>query len=251
MAVHNTLIAARNLYVARGAMPVLRDVSLAVSAGEALAICGGNGSGKSTLIQALLGLIPHQQGTVELFGTPVAKFREWRRVGYVPQHASLNVQHATVKEVVESGRLAHVRPFQRFRASDKNAVGEALERVDLADRARWPFHSLSGGQKQRTLIARALTTEPDLLVMDEPFAGVDIHSQQGVAALLDSLRNDGLGMTVVLHELGAMQDRLDHSITLCDGRVVPDEASGNHHHHGQTRSRSLTGLTDPVAGSHA
>ncbi len=223
MAVPDTLLTARNLYVARGGLPVLRDVSMSLSAGHCLAILGGNGSGKTTLIRAVLGLTAHQEGSVELFGSPLAKFTEWHRIGYVPQHTQLQTGNVTVKELVSTGRLAHRPPFTPFRRQDRAAVAQALARVGLTDRAHWPVNALSGGQRQRAVIGRALATEPELLIMDEPMAGVDLHSQAGLAELLGELRDAGLGLAVVLHETGAMTEILDSSITLCDGRVVTGE----------------------------
>ncbi|RRD47834.1 metal ABC transporter ATP-binding protein [Tessaracoccus sp. OH4464_COT-324] len=212
------LLTADHLYVARGSNPVLRDVSLHVDAGETVALVGGNGSGKSTLISALIGALPHQEGSVELFGEPLASFTQWRRIGYVPQHSQISLLNATVEEIVSSGRIPHRRPFLRMRATDRAAIRHAISTVGLAERAHWPFASLSGGQKQRTLIARALATEPDLFLMDEPMAGVDIHSQAGIGALLDSLVQGGRGLLVVLHETGAVA--IDRTVTLCEGRVT-------------------------------
>lgn len=241
------LLAADGIYVSLGGLPILRDVSLHVGRGEAVAVLGGNGSGKSTLIRAVVGLNPLQEGTVKLFGQPLPEFRQWARVGYVPQHSQLNVSNATVQEIVTSGRLAHRRPFSWFTRSDRAAVTDALELVGLADRAKWPFRSLSGGQKQRTLIARALATGPELLVMDEPFAGVDLNSQAGLANLLAGLRADGMGMAVVLHELGPMAEVLDRRVTLCDGRLVDHAPPATADCDPEEVEDSGIGLLDPVA----
>ena len=215
-----TLVTAEGIHVFLGGLPILKDVSLRVHAREAVAILGPNGSGKTTLLRTLVALTPFQQGSLELFGTPIRWFRDWHRIGYVPQHATLNVQNAPVREVVTSGRLAHRGAFRWFTRTDRAIVAEALDRVGLADRARWPFAPLSGGQKQRVLIARALATRPDLLVMDEPLAGVDLEGQAVLTRLLGELRDDGLGVAVVLHELEPMAGVLDRTIRLRDGRVV-------------------------------
>lgn len=245
----NELLAADGVYVSLGGLPILRDVSLHVGRGEAVAVLGGNGSGKSTLVRAVVGLNQVQGGTVRLFGQPLQDFRQWSRVGYVPQHSSLNVSNATVQEIVASGRLPHRRPFRWFRRADRAAVADALQLVGLADRAKWPFRSLSGGQKQRTLIARALSTQPELLVMDEPFAGVDLHSQAGLANLLAGLRADGLGLVIVLHELGPMAEVLDRTITLCDGRLADHDAPASTMDcDPELAEHSEIGLLDPVAG---
>lgn len=218
----STVLTAEGLYVLLGGLPVLRDVRLHVERGQVVAVVGGNGSGKTTLIRAVTGLVPIQQGRVELFGTPIKNFKQWQRIGYVPQHASLNIAQATVGEVVATGRLPHLKPFQPMRKVDRAAVRQALEQVQLRERIHWPYHQLSGGQKQRTLIARALATGSELLVMDEPFAGVDAHSQESVAEVLAPLKNRGLGILVVLHERGAISSLIDDVVTLCDGRIVED-----------------------------
>lgn len=222
------LVTAEGLHVLLGGLPVLRDISLTVNSQEAVAVLGPNGSGKTTLIRTVLGLVAFQEGQLELFGTPIQRFRQWNRVGYVPQHASLHVASATVREVVTSGRLAHRRPFIPLTRADRVIVDHCLERVGLADRARWPFSPLSGGQKQRVLIARALATQPQLLVMDEPFAGVDLPSQSQLAELLATLRDDGLGMLIVLHEIGAMAAALDRHIMICDGRITTQRQLDEH-----------------------
>lgn len=240
---------AEGLYVSLGGLPILRDVSVSVSAGEAVALLGGNGSGKSTLVRTLLGLVPHQQGSVELFGEPLETFHDWHRIGYVPQHSAVAVANATVREIVSSGRLAHRRPFQWLQRVDHAAIDHALDLVGLSGRSGWPYSSLSGGQKQRTLIARALASNPELLVMDEPLAGVDLHSQAGLADLLARLGDEGLALLVVLHELGPMEAVLHRSITLCDGRTVDVEPTGAHECEPGPAHVSIVGLADPFAGS--
>ncbi len=245
---HPPLLDAQGLYVSLGGLPILRDVSLQVHAGEAVAILGGNGSGKSTTIRAVLGLIPFQEGSVQLFGTELTDFREWDRVGYVPQHSTLNVSNATVREIVSSGRLSHHRIFQFLNREDRKHVERALKLVELTDRAKWPFSTLSGGQKQRVLIARALASEPELLIMDEPLAGVDLHSQDGLARLLGALRSDGLGLAVVLHEQGPLAGILDRWVTLCDGRVVTADTHGATDCVPSPGDSSTLGLRDLIAG---
>ncbi len=248
MADDTFLLDAQHLYVSLGGLPILRDVGLQVHSGEAVAILGGNGSGKSTMLRTILGLTPFQQGSVKLFGNHLSQFHAWDRVGYVPQHSSLNVSNATVREIVSSGRLSHHRIFQWLNREDRMHVSHALDLVGLADRARWPFRDLSGGQKQRALIARALASEPELLIMDEPLAGVDLHSQAGLAQLLGQLRGDGLGLAVVLHEQGPMAEVLDRWVTLCDGRIVTAEPHGATDCAPTQQEASSLGLLDPLAG---
>ena len=239
------LVTAEGIHVFLGGLPILKDVSLRIRAREAVAILGPNGSGKTTLLRTLVALTPFQQGSLELFGTPIRWFRDWHRIGYVPQHATLNVQNATVREVVTSGRLAHRGAFRWFTRTDRAIVAEALERVGLADRARWPFAPLSGGQKQRVLIARALAARPDLLIMDEPLAGVDLEGQTILARLLGELRDDGLGVVLVLHELETMAGVLDRIIRLRNGQVVPHANGLPQSPRSRSSSSPPSGLGDP------
>ena len=202
----------------------LSGVDLRVDAGEVVAVLGANGSGKSTLIRTLLGLLPLSGGEIELFGTPLATFRDRTRVGYVPQHGSTApAVAATVREVVSTGRLA-LLGLRRPRAADRQAVEYALAIVGLADRARDNVGTLSGGQQQRVLIARALTCDPDLLVLDEPTAGVDLASQQALAGTLATLVSRGTTIILVAHELGPLQPLITRALTMADGRVLHDGA---------------------------
>ncbi|MGW0506322.1 metal ABC transporter ATP-binding protein [Micromonospora sp. NPDC003241] len=205
--------------------PVLRDVSLTVTTGEVVAVLGANGSGKSTLIRAVLGLVPLTAGSVTLFGHRVRRFRQWQRLGYVPQRlgAGSGVP-ATVAEVVASGRLARrgiLRPPGR---ADREAVAEALRAVGLADRAKDPVSTLSGGQQQRTLIARALAGRPELLVLDEPTAGVDAASQEAFAGALRGFVDDGGTVLLVAHELGPLRPLISRAIVVHQGQIAHDGA---------------------------
>ena len=217
-----TVLDVNDLSVQLGGLPVLRGITLSVTAGEAVALLGGNGSGKSTLVRTLVGLNPPHRGSVQLFGRPLAQFRQWSRVGYVPQRSTTGMRGAKVREVVASGRLSHRRPFLPPRAEDRRAVSEALQAVGLAERAGDDLAVLSGGQQQRVLIARALAGRPDLLILDEPNAGVDLAHQEVLAGLLGNLIEAGTAVLVVLHEVGALGRLIDRAIVLSEGRVVHD-----------------------------
>ena len=223
-------VRAEGVDVALGGVPIVRAASLRIEPGEIVAILGNNGSGKTTLMRALVGLVP-SSGAIELFGERLAGFRQWRRIGYVPQRSTILVQQATCREVVASGRLARRRPFLPETAADRRAIEAALAEVDLADRARFPFVRLSGGQQQRVLIARALATGADLMLWDEPLAGVDQTTQQTLAALAGRLKAAGTTVVMVLHELGAFADLIDRSIVLADGRVMPPGYTHHDHAH--------------------
>ena len=220
--VERPVLQAADVSVELGGLPVLRGVDLTVRPGEAVALLGGNGSGKSTLVRALLGLTPVSRGTVQLFGTPLRRFRGWAKVGYVPQRSTTGFNGAKVREVVAAGRLAHRRPFVPQRAADRAAVARALRAVDLAERAGEDVGVLSGGQQQRVLIARALAGEPELLVLDEPTAGVDLAHQEVLTAVLADLVAAGTAVLVVLHEIGSLGDLVDRGVVLREGRVALD-----------------------------
>jgi zinc transport system ATP-binding protein len=219
--------------VAYGGRPVLDHVSLSVAAGEVVAVLGANGSGKSTLIRAALGLVPLHSGTAALFGTPLRRFDGWRRIGYVPQRigAGSGVP-ATVREVVAAGRLARRGMLRPARVADRAAVTGALAAVGLADRSGDPVSTLSGGQQQRTLIARALAGEPELLVLDEPTAGVDAASQATFAEALRGFVRGGGTVLLVAHELGPLQPLVSRAVVVDHGVVVhngtPPRPVGHH-----------------------
>ncbi len=211
--------------VALGGRPILRDIDLRVEPGEVVALLGANGSGKSTLVKTTVGLLPLSAGSVRLFGEPLASFRSWQRLGYVPQRSPMNQGiPSTVREVVSAGRLAHRKPFAPARAADREAVEEALEAVGLADHATHPVSTLSGGQQQRVLMARTLAGRPELLVLDEPIAGVDLVSQQAMAAALASRARAGATIVVVLHELGPFESLIRRTVALREGRIIHDGA---------------------------
>ncbi len=225
-------VAISGLDVSLGGVPILRDISLSVAQHEVVALLGGNGSGKTTLIRALLGLVPHVDGEIVLFGTPQAQFRQWSQIGYVPQRASVSMHSTTVREIVSSGTLSTRRPFTRLGRAGKARVSEAIDRVGLGMKADEAFVHLSGGQQQRVLIARALVSSPALLVMDEPFAGVDLATQQRLAELVGSLHDEGMAVLVVLHETELFAPLIDRSVVLREGRVAPDGALETHIDHG-------------------
>ena len=237
---------------------VLVDVVLDVFPSEVVAVLGPNGSGKSTLVKGLLGVC-ERSGQVELFGVPADGFTEHHRIGYVPQrHTLFGSVRATVEEVVSSGRLSRRGLWRPSGAGDRAAVVRALEVVGMADRAHTDVAKLSGGQQRRVLIARALAGEPDVLVMDEPTAGVDARAQHGLADVLARLVGQGVTMLVVTHEMGPITDLVTRVIVVDEGRVrfdgprevflaAPDRVL--HEHHSHHHDDELADRSRPLAPS--
>ena len=217
--------------VVMGSTHILHQVSLTVERGESVALLGANGCGKSTLIKACLGLYPLAGGDVQLFGTSLSKRRQvpWMKVGYVPQRVSATAGvPATALEVVRSGLLGPGRPFASWGGGAKAQALEALAQVGLAKRANDHVQVFSGGQAQRVMIARALVRRPQLLFLDEPLAGVDRASRQGLADCLAQLREQGITLVTVLHEMGELAGLVDRTVTLADGRVVASRPLATH-----------------------
>ncbi len=203
--------------------PVLRDISLGVAPGEVVALLGANGSGKSTLVKAIVGLTPAASGSIRLFGEPLGRLRNRSRIGYVPQRIGVSSGvPATVREVVAAGRLARRGFLRPGGKAGKLAIDSALVAVGLAGMSHRPVSSLSGGQQQRTLIARALAGQPELLIMDEPTAGVDAASQAALAAALRQFSGNGGTVIVVLHELGPLAPLISRTVVLHGGQIVHD-----------------------------
>jgi manganese/iron transport system ATP-binding protein len=186
--------------VAYGRVPALERVSGRVPAGRTVALIGPNGAGKSTLIRAILGLVPVVSGSVTVLGqTPV---RARRDVGYVPQADTLDADFpVSVGQVVLMGRYRRIGWVRRPGAEDRAAAATALDTVGLAHRAKDRFGTLSGGQRQRVLLARAIAAAPRLLLLDEPFNGVDAVSQDALLAALGKLTAAGTAVVISTHDL--------------------------------------------------
>ncbi len=205
--------------------PVLEEVDLTLESGEFLALAGPNGSGKSTLIKLAFGSMPPDSGRIFLFGQPVNRFREWSRIGYVSQKAnSFNLDFpATVREVVATGLTGKLGLFRRMKKQHWMRVEEVIHQVGLSALAGQRIGRLSGGQQQRTFIARALVSDPDLLILDEPTVGVDSPSVRDFHHLLSHLhREKGLSLLLITHDLQAVADRVDRVIWLNRGHSLAE-----------------------------
>ncbi len=194
------VIQCTNMDFSFSSKPLLQKVNIAVPDGDFVCVVGPNGSGKTTLLKLALGLLKPNKGSIEVFGQSPHHSRG--RIGYVPQHPKLDpLFPVSALDVALMGLLGKARPFGLWRSEDKKTATNALDEVGLADRRDDHFASLSGGQKQRVLIARALAGQPDLLLLDEPTAGLDAHVEEDFYRLLQEL-NKRRTILLVSHDLG-------------------------------------------------
>lgn len=196
---------------------VLRDISFTLKQGDYVGLVGGNGSGKTTLLKIVLGLLKPTEGVVKVFDIPVSDFRDWEKIGYVPQNvfrSDLGFP-ATVREVIESGHLRGGQDFWcRFGSSNCNEVAEAAERSGITHLLDRRIGELSGGERQRVFIARALVSRPELLVLDEPTTGIDAETEEKFYAFLLELNQTGMTIILVSHDLEAITRQVKTVICL-------------------------------------
>lgn len=255
------VVSLRHVHVAWEHSLILHGVTADIPAGQAVAITGPNGSGKSTLMRAILGQAPITSGSIELFGADNSRSSQidWARIGYVPQRISSGgAITSSCLEVVSSGLLGRRRWWTT--PSDRRRALEALDSVGLAHRAHDPMSILSGGQQQRVLIARALVRTPDLLIMDEPMAGIDARSRMRLAEIAHSAKESGVTLLLVLHELGELGSVLDRELHIENGHFSYDgaphlddqhsPAHRNGHHHPPLHSSSAPLLTHEAFSDH-
>ena len=211
------VIAVHGLTVSYGQRPVLRSVTFDVPAGKLVGVVGPNGAGKSTLLRALLGLIEPDSGWIRIAGRAVGQCRD--RLAYVPQTEAVDWDFpVTVFDVVLMGRYGRLGWLGRPSATDCQAALRALQLVSMSEFFDRHIRQLSGGQQQRVFIARALCQEADILLLDEPFAGVDAATEQAIFALIGKLTAEGKTLIVVNHDLSVL-DRFD-LVMLLNQRVV-------------------------------
>ncbi|MBD3175053.1 MAG: ATP-binding cassette domain-containing protein [Armatimonadia bacterium] len=201
-----------------GTTRVLESADLAIERGEFVGVVGPNGGGKTTLLKLILGLLTPDAGAVRVLGQPPRMASH--ALGYVPQHFSPDPRFPmTVLDVVLLGRLGCGRGFGPFTSDDRQRVSAALDRVGLEGKGGLPYAELSGGQRQRALIARALVSEPEILVLDEPTAGLDPAIEREVLRLLREL-NDSMTLILVTHDLTFVADGLETVLCVSSGQVV-------------------------------
>ena len=206
-------IEVQNLTVSYGPVPALLDVSLAIPAGKLVGVIGPNGSGKSTLIKAILGFVKPDIGSVKILGEDVARVKG--RVAYVPQRGSVDWDFPiTVREVALMGRYGSKRWWQDMSKNDYALADRALQQVRMSEFSRRQIGQLSGGQQQRVFMARALAQDADILLLDEPFAGVDAATEGAILNVLTEARQKGKTMVVVHHDLETACEYFDLLILL-------------------------------------
>jgi zinc transport system ATP-binding protein len=219
-----------------GGPRVLRDVNLEIADGDFASVIGPNGGGKTTLVKLIVGLLAPTEGQVRVFGQTPVKARP--RIGYMPQHAMMDPRFPVrAIDVVLMGRLGSGRRFGNYSRQDRAAAVAALDKVGLENLGPRPFSNLSGGQRQRVLLARALVTDPELLLLDEPAAGLDHKVEQDFFELLQEL-NRQLTIVLVTHDLGfvagfvrtviCVHGHVDiHPTSALDGRAISEIYGGD------------------------
>ncbi|MBX2881673.1 MAG: manganese/iron ABC transporter ATP-binding protein [Granulosicoccus sp.] len=215
-------IKARNISVIyRNGHMALSDASFDIPTSTITALVGINGSGKSTLFKAIMGLVPLASGSVSILGQPAGRALARNTVAYVPQNEDVDWNFPVlVEDVVMMGRYGHMGFLRRASSTDRKKVDQALERVNMIDFRERQIGELSGGQKKRVFLARALAQEGRVILLDEPFTGVDVSTEDAIIDLLKSLRDEGHVMLVSTHNLGSVPQFCDQVVLI--NRTVLD-----------------------------
>lgn len=207
-------IVARDVTVTyRNGHTALWNATFAIPRGTVTALVGVNGAGKSTLFKAIMGFVPASQGEIRILGLPVREALKRGLVAYVPQSEEVDWAFPVlVEDVVMMGRYGHMGFLRRPRAADRKAVDVALARVNMSDFRHRQIGELSGGQRKRVFLARALAQEGQVILLDEPFTGVDVRTEDQIVALMRELREEGRVMLVSTHNLGSVPEFCDRTI---------------------------------------
>jgi len=214
IAVNDITVAYRN-----GTIP-LRHASFTTPRGSITALVGVNGAGKSTIFKAIMGFVPLAAGSISILGQEGRKAQRQNLVAYVPQSEEVDWNFPVlVEDVVMMGRFAHMNMFRIPRANDRLKVAAALERVNMTEFAKRQIGELSGGQKKRVFLARAIAQEGEVILLDEPFTGVDVKTEETIIALLRALRDEGKVILVSTHNLGSVPEFCDRTV-LVKGTVL-------------------------------
>lgn len=202
--------------------PVIEDVSFFVQERDFVGVIGSNGAGKTTLLRMIVGLLKPDSGSIKLFGQPVQQFRDWSKIGYVPQKNSFNpLFPATVREVVLSGLYSRNKLFRRISKSDQLKCDEALHAMKIEDLAATRIGQLSGGQQQRVFLARALINNPALLILDEPTVGIDSETQEGFFHLIKHMhQHHNITFLLVSHDMDMIRSYLGQKPKTECGKIM-------------------------------
>ena len=207
-----------NVTITYNSHPALEDVSFEIPHGAQVAVVGPNGAGKSTLFKALVGLMPLQQGQIRIHGRPLGMHQDC--VAYIPQREDVDWRFpVTIEDVVMMGRFGKFGWFRRPGARDHEIVRRSMEQMGILPLAKRSIGDLSGGQQQRAFLARALAQEPHILLMDEPFTGVDVTTQEVTLSLLDQLRQQKVTVLVSTHDLNMAASRFE-AVILLNHRLI-------------------------------
>ena len=218
-----TAIESHNLSFSYGTLPVLENVSFSVPEGSYTALIGANGAGKSTLLKLLLGELTPTSGSLSLLGQPIRSFRDWPRIGYVPQGTQAGYADfpASVSEVVSAGLYKKIGLFRFANASHRKEIARALSLVGMDGFEKRPIGDLSGGQRQRVLLARAICQQPRVLILDEPTSFLDIRYKLELLTILkDLVRERSVAVVLSLHELDLAQKISDRVICVANGEIA-------------------------------
>ena len=260
LAVHDVTVTYRNGHTA------LWDASIALPEGTITALVGPNGSGKSTLFKAIMGFVPLARGSVDILGRPAADALKANDVAYVPQAEEVDWNFPVlVEDVVMMGRYGHMNWLRIPNARDREIVTSALERVDMEGFRKRQIGELSGGQKKRVFLARALAQQARVILLDEPFTGVDVKTELSIIKLLEALRDEGRILLVSTHNLGSVPQFCDRAVLIkgtilaegptaqvftrenlkqAFGGVLRQFTLGGEELHGDDDPRAVTVLTD-------
>ncbi len=220
---NKTMLKLKNITFSYGNSIILEDVDASIQEGDFMGIVGPNGSGKSTLLKICLGIIKPQKGSIEIFDTPISRFKDWGKIGYIPQKATAFNQGfpATVEEVVTANLYPVIGLAGRVRKCHKAQVDEALDTVGMKDFKQRLVGRLSGGQQQRVFIAKALVSAPRIIFMDEPTVGIDSKAEESFYELMLKLnKQKNITLVMVTHDIGAIDKRINRILCLSDGKVL-------------------------------
>ncbi|WP_410514675.1 ABC transporter ATP-binding protein [Paenibacillus sp. BR2-3] len=218
---HQHMIEVQDLSFSYGEQKVISGLNYTVKERDFVGIIGSNGAGKTTLLKMIVGLLPATSGEIRLFGQPARKFKDWERIGYVPQKNTFNpLFPATVREVVQSGLYNNKNLIRRVSRAQQRQCDDALEVMRIQDIAEKRVGQLSGGQQQRVFLARALINHPDLLILDEPTVGIDAETQAGFFDLITHMHaHHHMTFLMVSHDIDMIRNYLGKEPVQCNGKI--------------------------------